>query len=613
MTAWSKPRTVVAIALGFGLVTGLLEAGLTGVKSQVLGRFVRVGPDIAWMAPVADAFMFVALALVLIGASFFWRPLGRPAVAPFVLAFLAFLSVLLMYYPLQPYAKVLLAIGLGVQTVRLIHRRRDRFDRLIGPAAIGFAGLVVLFAVVTRTGPAIGYRRQMAALPAAAAASPNVLLIVWDTVRAKNLSLYGYDRRTTPSLEKWAQSSVVFDRASSTSPWTLPSHASMLTGRWPHELSADWEQALDGQHRTLAEALTERGYMTGGFVANTYYCSHELGLARGFARFDDYVVTPQEVLISSSLLRALANRNDVRRLIGYYDNIPRQSAANITDRFLAWQSAVGTRPFFAFLNFFDAHETYLPPPPFAGAFGPGAPLDSPEVIQDVRRSFRRDWFKRPSAEIQGEINMYDGAIAYLDAELDRLLLALEAQGKLDNTIVIVTADHGEQFGEHGLFVHGNSLYQPLLHVPLIIRFPLRAPMGRRVAERVTLRDLPATVIDMLPSPANAGLPGLSLARHWADTSRSNDAVADAAIAEVRQAGWAIDSNPWYPAAKGDMTSLTDSRYHYIRNGDGSEELYDIANDPDELRDLGKHEDSRQLLEQYRKALHASVGADRAPR
>ena len=205
--------------------------------------------------------------------------------------------------------------------------------------------------------------------------------------------------------------------------------------------------------------------------------------------------------------------------------------------------------------------------------------------------------------------MYDAAIAYLDAELNRLLVALEARGALDNTIVIVTADHGEQFGEHGLFLHANSLYQPLLHVPLVIRFPPRVPMGRRIQARVTLRDLPATVMDLLARQATQELPGQSLARHWTEAA-SSEALANVAIADVRYADWA-DSRPWYPVAKGDMSSLTDDHYHYIRNGDGSEELYAIGEDPDERHDLSKRDDSQRLLEQYRKALHASLGTDRA--
>jgi arylsulfatase A-like enzyme len=601
-----KARAVLVHASFFGLVTGLLEAGLLGIKQQVLGRLVRVGPDIAWLAPTADAGLFLAIGLVLVGAARLWKPIGRLSVTTFILAFTTFLSLLLMYYPIALYAKILLAVGLAAQASRLAVRWPAGFGRLVHRGLFAAVALVALLAVLARGGPAFAYQRHVAALPAAAPQAPNVLLIVWDTVRAKSLSLYGYNRRTTPHLEQWAESSVVFDHATSTSPWTLPSHGSMLTGRWSHELSTNWETPLDGEHRTLAEALTAHGYLTAGFVANTYYCGHELGLARGFARYDDYVVSPQELLISSTLARTIVNSAVIRRLIGYHDNIPRQNAAAITDRFLRWQSTTAGRPFFAFLNYFDAHETFLPPPPFAGRFGAGPPSFSPAVIQDVRRTLRRDWFERPVEEIRGEVNMYDGAIAYLDQELNRLLAELQARGHLDNTVVILTADHGEQFGEHGLFLHANSLYHPLLHVPLIIRFPPALPGGRRIGSRVTLRDLAATVVDLLRLPGESGLPGQTLVRHWSapDNDRAGKGV-DVAIAEVRQAEWAA-STPWYPAAKGDMASVTDDAYHYIRNGDGTEELYALASDPDERTDVSQRADSAPVLERLRGLLRQAV-------
>jgi arylsulfatase A-like enzyme len=608
-----RARSIVAMALWFGLATGFCEAGLVGVKRFVLDRIVRVGPDIAWLAPLADAIAFLVIGLALVGLGRLWKPVGRPAVVTFVLAFVAFLSLLLMYYPLHLYAKILLAAGLAMQSARLAGRWPLGFERLVRRGAIVMTVIVALLAIGTTAGSSLIYRRHAAALPDPQAASPNVLLVVWDTVRARNLSLYNYERSTTPHLERWAGTGVVFENANSTSPWTLPSHASMLTGRWPQELSATWETPLDAEPRTLAEALGERGYLTAGFVANTYYCGNELGLTRGFARYEDYVVTPRELLISSTLVRSLANSWTVRRVLGYHDNIPRQSATAITDHFLEWQATTGDRPFFAFLNYFDAHETFLPPPPFAGKFGPGPPAGSPAVVQDVRRSLRRDWFQRPADEIRGEINMYDGAIAYLDDELNRLLGELQARGTLDNTIVIVTSDHGEQFGEHGLFLHGNSLYQPLLHVPLVIRFPPAVPGGRRIPSRVTLRDLPATIVDLLGVSREAGLPGRSLARHWVRAAAevgAEEVGGGPAIAEVREAEWAKQGNPWYPAAKGDMASVTDDRYHYIRNGDGTEELYAIEVDPQERRDLSRQADSTPLLERYRTALRLSLGQER---
>ena len=604
-----RAGAVLKQALWFGLLTGLGEAALVAVKRLYLGRYVRFGADIAWMAPLADALAFLIVGLVLVVGGRVWRRLAQPAVVTFVLAFLLVLSVLLLYYPLHIYAKLLLAAGLATQVARYTSRRVQGFERVVSRGLVVTVAVVAMLAVGTRTVPWLTYKRHVAALPASAPGAPNVLLIVWDTVRARNLSLYGYDRRTTPNLERLAASSVVFDNASSTSPWTLPGHASMLTGRWPHEMSATWEQALDGEHRTLAEALTARGYLTAGFVANTYYCGHELGLARGFGRYEDYVVSLPELVVSSSLVRTIANSWPVRRLVGYHDNLPRKNADAITDHFLAWQQTTGPRPFFAFLNFFDAHETYLPPAPFAGAFGPGPPAGSPAVIQDLRRSLRRDWSTRPAAEIQGELNLYDGAIAYLDDQLNRLLTELATRGQLDNTIVIVTSDHGEQFGEHGLYLHGNSLYRPLLDVPLIIRFPSGTPAGQRIASRVTLRDLPATVFDLMGVRDRIELPGQSLARHWRTTPPAEAAAANAALASVDETEWAKVLSPWYPAAKGDMTSVTDDAFHYIRNGDGSEELYAIA-DLEERHDLSKREDSLPLLERYRAVLRSAGTKER---
>jgi arylsulfatase A-like enzyme len=417
-------------------------------------------------------------------------------------------------------------------------------------------------------------------------------------VRADHFSLHGYSRQTTPHLERWAESATVFERAMSTSPWTLPSHASMLTGHWAHELSATWETALGPEHRTLAEALGARGYLTGGFVANTYYCGHELGLARGFAHYEDYVASWRELAISASIVRLVVNSHGFRRLTGYEDNLPRRSAEAITEQFLHWQSTTGARPFFAFLNYFDAHETYLPPPPFDTMFGPGPPGGSPAVVQDLRRSLRFDWQQRPRGEIDAEINMYDGAIAYLDQQLDRLFRMLEARGVLDDTIVIVTSDHGEQFGEHELFLHGNSLYQPLLHVPLLIRYPSRMAAGVRVADRVSLRDLPATIEDLIGGTSS--FPGRSLARDWS-VPAGEGRLPEPALAEVRQAAWAAGWASAYPVAKGDMASISDDAYHYIRNGDGSEELYAAA-DREEHENLAGRQELRPLLERYRAML-----------
>jgi arylsulfatase A-like enzyme len=590
------------VALWFGLLTGLVEAFLLGVKRVYMHDFVRVGLDVVWMAPLADAALFAVVAVVVAAVA---RSSSRRAqILIFACSFLAFMSAFLMYYPLHLYAKLVLAAGLAVQSVRVLAGRMPQFDRLVRRTLPWVAAAVVLIAAGMTAWPAVALRQQIARLPAPPSGAPNVLLIVLDTVRAESMSLYGYSRATTPNLERWAARSVVFDRATSTAPWTLPSHASMFTGRWPLEQSSDWEVPLDDSHVTLAEALNELGYLTAGFVANGQYGGYEFGLNRGFRHYEDYIRSPQETAISSSLARALITSTSLRRLVGYYDTIGRQDAASVNSRFLKWVSRTEDRPFFAFLNYFDAHETYFPPAPFDRTFGSGESRDIEHVMHDVRRSMRTDWHRRPAAEIEAEMAMYDGTIAYMDAELNRLLTSLDERGLLDKTIVIVTSDHGEQFGEHGLFLHSNSLYKPLLHVPLMISYPARVPGGLRVGTRVSLHDLPSTVLDLIGMHDDDMFPGASLSRHWSAGSASTGSP-DLVLSEVRYSDWA---EKWHPTAKGDMHSLMDDRYHYIRTGDGREELYDLQADPGEQHDVGVTVEGRPVVERFRSQLEHALEA-----
>ena len=596
-------RRVLLVAAWFGLATGFSEAVLLGVKRLALGRHIRFGPDVVWMAPLADAALFLLAALALLAAARY-----RPALRSFrivigVFASLALLSVFHLYYPLHLLAKLLLSAGLAVQAARVIGRWPARAETVVRRTAPWLAGAALVLAAAVPGVQALAFRRHVGALPPAAPSTPNVLLIVLDTVRAQNLSLYGYARQTTPALERWAASSLVFDRALSTAPWTLPAHASMFTGRWPHEQSSRLGTPFDDSYPTLAEALAGAGYVTAGFVANTFYCGYEFGLARGFSHYEDYVRSPRELLISSSLSRSVLNARATRQLLRYYDNIPRRNAVDITNQFLAWLPRADGRPFFAFLNYFDAHETYLPPAPFATRFGPDLPRGNHLLSQDLRRSLRDDWHLRPRQEIETEIDMYDGAIAFLDHQLDRLFTTLAGRGILDNTLVIVTSDHGELFGEHGLFLHGQALYMPLIHVPLVLRYPARVPADRRIADPVSLGDLPATVMDIVGVPSRTPFPGRSLSSWWSGPPvRQPNAPI---LSGVRGEDWG--GKDWYPIAKGDMYSLVDRSHHYIRNGDDREELYLLDTDPQEHHDLSGSKDAVPVLERFRAHLEGVVG------
>jgi arylsulfatase A-like enzyme len=575
----------------FGIVTGFAEVVLLGVKKFWMGQFIRFGQTVMWLAPLADVALFLGVAVILLLMAKRWPQMLSVRIVTLTFSFLSFLSLLLMYYPLHFVAKALLAAGLAVQSARMAGRWPDRFRRLMRWSLPAAAALLLVVLAGERMQQS---RREAALASVASSPAPNVLLIVWDTVRAQNLSLHGYQRQTTPSLERWATAGVVFDEAISTAPWTLPSHASMFTGRWPFEMTADLERPLDTRDLTLAEALAQRGYATAAFVANTQYCGYEFGLGRGFGRYDDYVASPRELLISSSLLRSVANDQQVRRILGYYDNIPRKSATEVTDRFLGWLERKPHRPFFAFLNYFDAHLAYLPPAPFSEKFGPDLPRGNQLLNQDLRHTWRLDWRDRSSQEIQTEMNMYDGAIAYMDAELGRLLSALRERGEFDRTVVIITSDHGEEFGEHGLYGHTNSLYSTLLHVPLVITYPAGIPAGRRIASRVSLRDVPSTITDLVGAGTSL-FPGRSLARYWSSES-SEHGGEGAVVSQVRRNP---DAKPWYPTSLGDLQSVMDDHYHYIRHESGREELYATDNDPQETRDLSGSPEYRPVLDKLR--------------
>jgi arylsulfatase A-like enzyme len=449
-----------------------------------------------------------------------------------------------------------------------------------------------------------------------------VLLLVLDTVRAQNLSAYGYARPTSPRIAALAEKGVRFEHAISTASWTTPSHFSMVTGRFPHELIGSRRNVMDATHPTLAEVLGARGYVSGGFVANVEYAGYETGFDRGFLHFEDYPASLAELALSSSVAEALVNDATLRNLTGEHQILGRKPADDVNRHFLDWLSKQDRgRPFFAFLNYFDAHEIYLPPHPWDDEFRSAAGRD----VSGTQHFKRRVEIphKKPvtPARIQSMLDAYDGSIAYLDHELGRLFDELELRGILDDTIVIVTSDHGEQFGEHGKFEHGNSLYRQLVEVPLVIRFPPRIPAGATVAEPVSLRDLAATALD-LAGADRGGIGGRSLASLWSETSprqahqpllsewagrsltpplpETHRSALWRATAFVRRKLGIQDSQRQGLRIR--MKSLVADGYHYIRLGDGTEELYDFHSDPPEERDLARSGEASEQLARFRTSL-----------
>jgi arylsulfatase A-like enzyme len=345
----------------------------------------------------------------------------------------------------------------------------------------------------------------------------------------------------------------------------------MFTGRWPHELGVDWRVALGPTYPTLAERLAAAGYRTAGFVANAAYCSEETGLNRGFQHWEAYPVSFQMMVKSATLGRALTGAVWFRALFHWYQPLARKHAADISASMLGWLGDGTATPWFAALNYLDAHAPYLPPAPFRDQFGPTEPRGNPMLQSGYT------WLPE---EITRQQNAYDASIAALDDELGRLFDSLEARGALRNTLVIVTADHGEEFYEHQLMDHGNSLYLPSIHVPLLLWLPGTVPAGRRVTAPVTTRDLPATILALAAPQEPAALPGRSLIPLWADSGSA--AARDTLLSEVNYASGLPDR---YPVSKGPMRSLLLDGLRLIQNGDRTTELYDFVTDQAEQANL----------------------------
>ena len=586
-----SPRTLpplILLSIWFGLVTGLLELGLVHARNHFSGfsslSALQISRHFPWMIPLANLVLFLGWGVVVVLLGRVWRQIGgRPSV--FLLSFPACLAPLLVFPGLHKIAYIAVAAALASLMARWIWAVPAQFRRLVTTSLPVLFMVSCLFAGWKGSQIALGEQWAISALPQAPRKAMNVLFLVMDTVRADHLSLHGYQRDTTPNLKRFARKGIRFDLAQATAPWTLPSHASMLTGLWPHQTGASEQRPLDGGCPTVAEFLADHGYLTAGFVANLYFCNSWYGLGRGFSHYEDFydedlVVSVNETLRSSALGRGVV----------YLAQLPlgvargRKTAADINDDFLDWLSEQRNgRPFFVFLNYFDAHSPYIVPGGCDRHFGRVA--ETPAEL-----GLLQDWDNRPKQNVpESEATLvsdaYDDCIGYLDSQIGKLLDELASRGLLENTLVVITSDHGEELGEHGLFGHGRSLYSQELHVPLVVLVPGGSVAGRVISDPVSLRDLPATFVDLLGFAHESPFPGRSLARHWEPGSGENDPPSSPAFSEVALRD-KVSKNPTRaPAWRGPMQSIVADGKAYIQNADGRPELYDVINDMAELHDL----------------------------
>jgi arylsulfatase A-like enzyme len=589
------------MALWFGLITGLLELLFVILRQQFVDKAamgaLQLNRHAFWMIPTADLMILGSCGLIL-GAGGLLRLPGVRRLATYSLSFLATLALVWTFRGLTTITYVILAAGVASRIAPLILARPRGFRRVVGLSLPVLSAIVATLFGFDISREVLSERKALASLPDPRSGAPNVLFVVLDTVRARSLSLYGYARETSPHLTRLAKAGVRFDRARSAASWTLPSHASMFTGRWPHELSARTNQPLDATYPTLAEYLRDHGYATAGFVANTFFCNHWYGLSRGFLHYEDNAATAIEILRSSGLGRRLVKRTRAlarNRPDAYFQ---RKDAPTINRELLSWlDHRSDDRPFLAFLNYYDAHDPYLTPVEPKRRFGlrPSSAADR-ALLEGWHRAGAA---KRTPREVRLARDCYDDCIAYLDEQLGSLFAALEARALLENTVVVVTSDHGEEFGERDRFGHGQSLHHEVTHVPLLIVAPGRIPGGRVVSESVSLRDLPATLVDLLDLEDGSPFRGRSLVTCWSGSQPPAE-EADPVLSEI------VDREPNMPPDWRPPCALVAGETLYMRNSDGREEIYNLAEDPAETVNRISSEPLSSDLQRCRAALSRLV-------
>jgi arylsulfatase A-like enzyme len=633
----SRPglTSILFLSIWCGLVAGLLEVGTIVLSKYTVdpNHLYGMSRHFVWLIPLTNLGVFLAGGLIGGVVSLAWPSRGPRLVAT-VFCGLALLPMLLVFFPrVYGLAWLVAALGAGSRLVPSFERNAGMFRRLAWSSFL----LALLTVAILAASPWVDDRRKQSrenarALPRSG--SPNVLLIVMDTVAAGHLNLYGGNRATSTTLIELAERGIRFDSAQAAASWTLPSHATIFTGRWMHELSVGWLTPLDNTHPTLAEFLSARGYATAGFVANSTYAGSDSGLGRGFTQYQDYsfpgltalktaVLVDRVMLGIQSIADFLEDRQELIRWRPFVQHVlglflsDRKPAATVNRELLDWltQRAQPERPFFVFLNYMDAHYPYFLPPGRLHRFG-GAPTDKGQ------RTMIRNWADLDKSLLSPQDlafagNAYDDCIADLDEQVGKLLDKLRRRAVLEHTWLIVVSDHGESFGEHtGIFCHGSSLYQSELHVPLLIIPPGGQATKQVVKDTVSLRDLPATIVDVLGLRAGSPFPGNSFSRFWSgasETAPHQPSSSDPALAEVVPDDPHNRDSSGLPKKNWPLGALIDGEWSYIRReGDIREELFHLREDASEQHNLASDPAARSTVERKRSALGQFTGGPLSP-
>ena len=413
-------------------------------------------------------------------------------------------------------------------------------------------------------------------------ATPNILLIVLESTRASHLSAYGYERPTTPHLDRLASEAVLYEQAISPAVWTLPAHTSLFTGLAVSQHGTHFGQPyLKNNLITLAELLNSRGYATAAFSTNDWV-NEKLGFARGFDTFR-WAKRTMEWLTplfpaETKLEKIIRYLRDPVYPIGYRNN-------KLLQKWIL-QTRQAKKPFFAYTLYFEPHYPYRPHYPYARQFLKEQPYAWWRINLDPDR-YMAGAVQMNETDLEILKALYDSRLAGTDAIIGRLLDFLKHHNILDETLLVIVADHGENLGEHGLMSHQYCVYDTLAHVPLIIRYPPLFQGGQRITDLVETTEIFTTIMDILGIQKQEipnDVRGRSLIPEVVAAQPRSFAISEYLapnLARMQRLYSNFDVDRYQRALRG----IRQNGYKAIFASDGQTELFDLKHDPNETQNL----------------------------
>lgn len=456
---------------------------------------------------------------------------------------------------------------------------------------------------------------------------PNIILVVMDAARADHLSCYGYHRKTSPNIDTLAGEGVLFENAFSAAEWSYPSHASIFTGKYPSgHRTLGKDIYLHKENTTVAETLAQNKYVTIGLSGNNLL-SPTNGFSRGFQKYFVFDISHEYASVFRFVRQS--PKDFARTVIYGFDGYTHRNIARI-------KALLGNgkrqEPFFLFTNLYNCHAPYDPPRPFkkhfcdhlnrppfmmeivsrmllgySGESIPGLDTRKLKLIADDRGQYSFMARELDVTKDEWEVvkSWYDGEILYLDSCIGELVGFLRSEGIFENTLLILTSDHGESFGEHGLASHQFGLYDNLIHVPLILVYPDIIPRRRRIPSLVSHVDIFPTILDLLNIKRyRRGIPGRSLSPF--EDRRIHDYVCAECGESVRSrlvGHHSLLSSKLKPYDMG-YKCLRTSLYKYVISADRKEQLYNIKQDPSEKTNIAREHPDK--TESFRKQLENTI-------